>query len=242
MAGTGKIRTWILIAEQQLYYRFFYSKRDSMAQPKILGLKGALEMRLSQVDDNHIAPLSEFVRRLRVKMGPGAAIPFVDPWDGGVEAEVLFLLEAPGSKARSSGFVSMNNPDETARNFFEVTRDSGIDRKHIVIWNRVPWYIGCYSRIRPAKSADIAKGIESLAELIELLPKLRACVLVGGKAQKALDHVKRVAPHLAVFSCPHPSPMFVNRKPENREILLSKCREVQSFLLGQGHVVGIKQA
>ncbi len=77
-------------------------------------------------------------------------------------------------------------------------------------------------------------GIESLAELIELLQKLRAIVLVGGKAQKASDHVKHVAPHLTVFSCPHLSPMFVNRKPENKDILLAKCREVQSFLLGQG--------
>lgn len=47
---------------------------------------------LSQVDDAHIAPLSQFVRWLRIKMGPDVAIPFIDPWDGGIEAEVLFLL------------------------------------------------------------------------------------------------------------------------------------------------------
>ena len=73
-----------------------------MDRPKLVRDKDQLELRLSQVDDAHIAPLSQFVRRLRERMGPDAAIPYLDPWDGGVEAEVLFLLEAPGSKARNS--------------------------------------------------------------------------------------------------------------------------------------------
>jgi uracil-DNA glycosylase len=203
-----------------------------MDRPKLLGEAEALKMRLSQVGDAHIAPLTDFVCRLRERMGPDTAIPYIDPWDGGVEAEILFLLEAPGPKARNSGFVSMNNPDETAKNFFEISREAGIDRKRIVTWNTVPWYIGSGGKIRPANSADIAAGIESLAELLHLLPKLRAIVLVGGKARKAEDHVRGVAPHLKVFISPHPSPMFVNRKPENRGTLLSGWRAVQTFVEG----------
>jgi len=201
-----------------------------MDRPKLLGDKDALDSRLLQLNETHITPLAEFVRRLRVKMGPCAAIPFIDPWDGGIEAKVLFLLEAPGAKARNSGFVSMNNPDETAKNFFEISREAKIDRKRLIIWNTVPWYIGSDTRIRPANLTDIASGIESLADLIQLLPKLRAIVLVGGKAQKATKHIRRVAPHLEIFPCPHPSPMFVNRKPENRGVLLEKWQSVQSFL------------
>jgi len=201
-----------------------------MDRPKLLGDAGALESRLSQINDPHMAPLTRFVERLREHMGPEAAIPFIDPWDGGVEAEVLFLLEAPGPKARNSGFVSMNNPDETAKNFFEISREAGIDRKRTVTWNTVPWYIGLDSKIRPANSSDIAAGIESLADLLQLLPKLRAIVLVGGKAQKVESHVRDVAPQLRVFSSPHPSPMFVNRKPHNRGVLLCSWQDVQSFL------------
>ncbi|MDO6462085.1 uracil-DNA glycosylase [Granulosicoccaceae sp. 1_MG-2023] len=200
--------------------------------PKLLGDKDALDVRLSQINESSIAPLTAFVQRLREKMGADAAIPYFDPWDGGVNAEALFLLEAPGPKARNSGFVSMNNPDETAKNLFVISREAGIDRKRIAIWNTVPWYIGSDSKIRPATAADIARGIESLAELIQLLPKLRAIVLVGQKAAKAEKHVRRVAPHLTVFTSPHPSPMFVNRKPGNRGILLDRWRKVQSFLEG----------
>ncbi len=203
-----------------------------MDRPKLLREPDALERRLSQIDEAHIAPLSKFVRRLREKIGPDAAIPYIDPWDGGVDAEVLFLLEAPGPKARNSGFVSMNNPDESAKNFFEISREAGIDRKRTVAWNTVPWYIGSGRKIRPANSADITAGIKSLAELIQLLPKLRAIVLVGGKAHKVEGYVRDIAPHLKVFKSPHPSPMFVNRKPENRDILLNSWRDVQTFLAG----------
>ena len=201
-------------------------------RPKLLGTKTALRARRSQLEEPHIQPLSKFVCRLRKRMGPDAAIPFFDPWDGGVDAEVLFLLEAPGPKARNSGFISMNNPDETAKNFFEIILEAGIERKRIVSWNTVPWYIGSGSKIRPATMKDIEEGVEPLGKLLQLLPKLRAIVLVGRKAEKAERHVRRIAPHLNVFISPHPSPLFVNTKPENRGRLLDCWEEVRTFLDG----------
>lgn len=201
-----------------------------MDRPKLLGDLEALESRIAQLSDAHVVPLTQFVHRLRMKMGPDAAIPYIDPWDGGVEAEALFLLEAPGPKARNSGFVSMNNPDETAKNLFEISRASGIDRKRIIIWNTVPWYIGSGGKIRPANSTDITVGIISLGELIQLCPKLRTIVLVGRKAQKIERHIQSIANHLEIFTSPHPSPMFVNRNAENRATLLNRWCAVQSFL------------
>ncbi|TVT49827.1 MAG: uracil-DNA glycosylase [Denitromonas halophila] len=201
-----------------------------MDKPKLLADANALAERLSQLEEAHIAPLTKFVRRLRNKMGPDAAIPYFDPWDGGIDAEVLFLLEAPGPKAKNSGFVSMNNPDETAKNFFEICKEACIERKRTVTWNTVPWYIGSENRIRPAKSDDITSGIESLAELLQLLPKLKGIVLVGRKAQTTASYVKRIAPTLKIFTSPHPSPLFINRKPEHREQLLDSWRTVQSSL------------
>jgi len=201
-----------------------------MDLPKMLGNSEATKERLNQIELPHMVPLTEFVRKLRSRMGSDSTIPYFDPWDGGINAEVLFLLEAPGPKARDSGFISRNNPDETAKNFYELNVEAGIDRKRTAVWNVVPWYIGSGSRIRAANSSDIEEGIQSLGELIRLLPKLRAIVLVGRKAQRAKSTIANVAPRLTVFSCPHPSPLFVNRRTANRGLILAELCRVQSFL------------
>lgn len=199
-------------------------------QPKLLAQSDALASRLHEIEQPHIAPLTAFVRRLRVHAGLDASIPFFDPWDGGVNAEVLFLLEAPGPKARNSGFISRNNPDETAKNFFGLLNDANIPRKSTVLWNVVPWYIGTGEKIRPANSCDIRSGIESLGELLGLLPQLRGVCLVGSKAQKAKDRLRNLRPMLFIEGCPHPSPMFINRKAENRQALLDRLRIVKARL------------
>lgn len=230
MSEEGKEMMFPAPGENGEQYDTVIEKFTFIDRPKLLGTKSAMRARSYQLEDPHVASLSDFVRRLRDKMGPDAAIPYFDPWDGGVEAEVLFLLEAPGPKARNSGFISMNNPDETAKNFFEISRDAGIDRKRTIAWNTVPWYIGEEHKIRTANTGDIEEGIKSLGELLQLLPRLRAIVLVGRKAEKAERHVSNIAPHLRVFRSPHPSPMFVNRKPQNRATLLQCWREVQTFL------------
>jgi hypothetical protein len=199
-------------------------------QPKLLGQPEALASRLEEIEQSHIAPLTAFVRRLRASVGVEASIPFFDPWDGGINAEVLFLLEAPGPKARNSGFISRNNPDETAKNFFELLSEAGIPRKASVLWNIVPWYIGTGAKIRSARSSDIAEGIQSLDELLNLLPKLRGVVLVGRKAQSAEKVIRGSRPDLFVETCSHPSPMFINRKAGNRGMLLSRLCIVRERL------------
>ena len=163
-------------------------------------------------------------------MGPYAGIPYFDPWDGGVQAELLLLLEAPGPKAVSTGFISRNNPDETAKNLFELANRAGLERKRSVIWNVVPWYIGTGKTIRAAKAADINQGVPYLGRLVQLLPKLRAVVLLGKKAQRAETHLNEMLPDLSIFECPHPSPMFVNRASGNGEVLLNGLRAVKDLL------------
>jgi hypothetical protein len=197
-------------------------------RPRLLRDPEALASRLGEIEQAHIAPLTAFVRRLRERAGPQASIPFFDPWDGGVGAEVLLLLEAPGPQARNSGFVSRNNPDVTASNLFELTKEANIARTRTILWNVVPWYIGAGARIRPASAGDISSGIESLDELLSLLPQIRGVALLGRKAQKAEAHIRTLRPNLFVESCPHPSPVFVNRRPVNREVLLSSFRRIQA--------------
>ena len=149
--------------------------------PKMLGDKSSLDFRLSQVKDAHVAPLNNFVLKLRSELGPTAAIPYFDPWDGGVDAKILFLLEAPGPKAVNTGFVSRNNPDETANNFYVMCREAGIPRKRSVVWNIVPWYIGDGKRIRAANAVDINSSSQALEEVMGLLPELKVVVFLGKK-------------------------------------------------------------
>lgn len=205
--------------------------------PKSLGDPVVRTARRSQLNDARVVPLTRYVEQLRARVGSTAAIPDFDPWDGGVNAEVLFLLEAPGAKAVEAGFISRNNPDETAKNFFLLNQEAGIARERTVLWNIVPWYIGNGTRIRPANRTDIAQGIGPLAELLPLLPVLRAVVLVGQKAGAARRAIAELRPQVRVFDTPHPSPLFINNKPENRGRLLVALKDVASFLGDRGPAV-----
>lgn len=199
-------------------------------RPKSLSDPGLREQRCLQLTRPHIAPLARFVASLRVEAGPQACIPDFDPWDGGIEADVLFLLEAPGRRAVASGFISRNNPDETAKNFFELNRDAGISRRRTVTWNVVPWYIGTTTKIRAAKRSDIQHANDALRSLLALLPRLKAVVLVGQPAQRAAAAVRSAKPDVRVFASPHPSPLFINNKPGNRDRILTVLCDVATFL------------
>lgn len=171
------------------------------------------------LSDPHMAPLTALVDRIRRERRCGNAVPYCDPADGGVHAECLLLLEAPGPKAVESGFVSRNNPDETAKNFLELNRMAGLPRTRTLTWNIVPWYLGASGRIRPAKPTDIDEGWPYLLFLLGVLPSLRVAVLVGRKAQKVKRRPVQARPDLRLLDCPHPSPLFVNRRPGNRGLI-----------------------
>jgi uracil-DNA glycosylase len=188
----------------------------------------AVKARLEQLREPHIKPLSAFVEALRLE-DDSRRIPYFDPKDGGINAECLFLLEAPGGKAVE--FISRNNNDETAKNFFELNCEAGIPRERTISWNIVPWYIGTEDekKIHAATVKDISDGTPHLLRLLKLLPKLRAVVFVGKKAQRVKEDVRRNTSGLEFFDSPHPSPLFVNR-PGNRDILLNKLIEVSHFI------------
>lgn len=100
-----------------------------MDEPKSLRFPEARTRRLAAIDACHVAPLTDFVRTLRTQMGAEYGIPYFDPLDGGTRADCLFLLEAPGAKAVASQFISRDNPDETAKDVFLLSREAGIDRR-----------------------------------------------------------------------------------------------------------------
>ena len=202
--------------------------------PKILRDAASCDTRRLQLTEPHIAPLARFVQQLR-QQKPEAIIPDFDPWDGGTHAEVLYLLEAPGAKAGRTMFVSRNNPDETAKNMFTLNLEADIARQKTICWNAIPWYIGSGSKIRPANTKDLNEGMPALFELLALLPKLRAVVFLGRKAENAKRELIKQRPDLALFCAPHPSPMYCNRSPENRQNILNVFMDVSCFLNKQVH-------
>jgi uracil-DNA glycosylase len=205
---------------------------DAPDRPKLLADPAARAARRAALALPHAAPLAAYAAALRAEAGPTARVPDFDPWDGGVGAECLFLLEAPGPRAVASGFVSRDNPDETAKNWFELNAEAGLPRGRTVTWNVVPWYVGSGGRIRPATGRDVAAGLPHLRRLLALLPRLRAVALVGRKAQRAEPAVRAAAPHLRLSAMPHPSPLFVNTAPGNRARVLAPLRDVAAYLAG----------
>jgi uracil-DNA glycosylase len=198
--------------------------------PKTLASNEERESRHAMLLLDHVAPLARLVQQMRQVKGPEFGIPHFDPLDGGINAEILFLLEAPGPKAVASGFISRNNPDETAKNFFLLNVAAGIDRRCTVTWNAVPWYIGSGSKIRAATPSDVREADHWLKELLELLPRLRFVVFVGKKSLYARVLIQSVEPRLLLREMPHPSPMFINRAPGNRDRILAVMNELSAEL------------
>jgi uracil-DNA glycosylase len=198
--------------------------------PKSLASEAERTARAALLSQSHIRDLADLVGEIRQAMGPTHKVPHFDPLDGGIEAEVLFLLEAPGPRAVRTGFVSRSNPDETAKNFYLLNEKAGIDRRRTVMWNAVPWYIGTGTKIRPATRDDVRLADEWLKRLLTALQRLRFVMFVGQKALHAQSVVTQCRPAVEILTMPHPSPLFVNRSPENRERMLEALRGLATRL------------
>jgi len=176
--------------------------------------------RRERLRESHIVPLTDYVEQLRKTLGHNQEIPYFDPCDGGINAKLLFLLEAPGPKAVSSGFISRDNPDPTARSMTQISSECGIPREETISWNIVPWYVGSEGRIRPVTKEEIDAGIQALKSLQPLLPNLRVVVLMGCKAQSAQSKIEIIF-QTKVLTCPHPSPRVFRVWPAKREEIKS---------------------
>ncbi len=203
----------------------------SVPPAKLLGDPQMRHERLGMVHTAHVAPLNQLVADIRRDRDCGEAVPWFDPLDGGVKARVLFVLEAPGPRAVASGFVSRDNPDESAKNWLLALQAAGLPREETVLWNIVPWYVGDGTRIRAAGPRDISEGLPYLDRLIQLLPRLSVIGLVGGKAQSVEARVADMRGDVKFARVPHPSPQFVNRRPENRAALTQALVHVRDLVL-----------
>lgn len=131
-----------------------------------------------------MAPLNRLVQEINTGRGEHVA-PWFDPDGGGTTARVLFLLENPGrraSAARGSGFISADNYDDSAANFFRLRNEAGLPRDRLVAWNVVPWYQPDGERTANATRQDVAAALPWLVRLIGLLPELQFVVTMRDRA------------------------------------------------------------
>lgn len=184
------------------------------------------QRRRDKLSEPHMAPLVDYVGKLR-RVGEGE-VPDFDPFDGGAEAQALFLFEKPGPKTSEagggSGFISRNNNDPSAKSTWKFMGDAGIPRELTVTWNVIPWWNGTIK----VDSAELKRGIACIKQLIECLPKLRVVVFVGTKAQKAASALRNS--ELDLFDSFHPSARVEASYPEKWKAIPSEWAKIKTKL------------
>lgn len=183
--------------------------------PRTLRDPQAIAHRRALLVEPHIAPLARYVQGLR-EQHPTYEFQDFDPLDGGVRADMLFLLEKPGpmtspnGKKQGSGFISRNNDDPTAEAVFRFMQEAGIPRKRAVLWNVIPWW----DKSIKFTAAEVRRGIEELRHLLPLLPNVRTVVLVGGQARRAHRLLQTLRPDLRICTSAHPGRQVYRFNPD----------------------------
>ncbi len=175
-------------------------------QPRAMRDPLVRAQRMAALSEPHIAPLTDLVHAFQVR--DSSEYPYFDPADGGVGATILFLLEKPGPMTvqtgrglrRGSGFISRDNDDPTAEASFRFYQEAGVDRTQSVVWNVIPGWNGVIKVTGP----ELRAGVEDLAKLLCLLPRLQTIVLVGRRASRAEPFIRNLGDY-AVFHSAHPS-------------------------------------
>lgn len=176
-------------------------------EPRSMAREDVRKRRLTLLHAPHAKQLREFAERLR-KQAPNRVVPDFDPVSGGIDAKVLFLFEKPGPKTDcqngGSGFISIHNNDATAEATHRFLAERDLPLKECLFWNAVPWWNGT----RRITSKERTQAQKALEELIGMLSKLRAVVLVGRTAHRLGSQLEiQVGPQCNLYKSWHPSPI-----------------------------------
>lgn len=170
--------------------------------------------RLAALDSQKMRPLNAY--RKRLQEASGSRIPNFDPFDGGVSARLLILLETPGPSAVDIDrrFVSIDNPTGTAKNLRSALAAASIPRKDIILWNTIPWVRASQRSITVSQRRA---GIEQIIDLLSILPNLKAAILAGSVASAAGRALEDAG--VKIILAPHPSPTLINTSSTLRDRL-----------------------
>lgn len=144
---------------------------------------------------SHIQPLTAWVENLRGRYTE-FHIPNFDPLDGGVNAELLLLLQDPGPRVRDTDFVSRNNPDPTAKVVCESMSNAGILRERTALWNVMPWaggHVGFCEENYELILGDLTRHFQQLK-----------IIVLGGKVAQRFEKCL-VRDGIEIAKLPHPS-------------------------------------
>jgi hypothetical protein len=194
-----------------------------------------MDLRENRLDEPHIYPLMELVRELRAQ---GREVPNVNPNDGGTNAKALFLLETPGPRAVGTGFVSRENPDQSAENMRRLLDSAGFQRADVVLWNVVPYCISSADRNRNASIAQIREAVPETQRFLDRLPHLRVVTFCGRKAQRA-KRLLKIPEGVTSLETFHPGARSFNQ--QRCRIDMYKTFEEAAACCGDGHQAKAEQ-
>jgi uracil-DNA glycosylase len=162
--------------------------------------------------ESHVAPINRLAARIAA--ATDSVVPGADPDGGGVDARVLLLLETPSrAGGYTTGLISIDNDDTAAANLWRGLDAVGLDRRQVLVWNAVPWYVGSADKIRSPTPAEITAGLAWLRQLLGLLPALRVVACFGRAAARAVLPLRpeMQTRGLTLLEAPHPSQRVYNR-------------------------------
>ena len=171
-----------------------------------------LAAKYTRSTEPHLTPINRLAAQIAA--ATNAVVPGPDPDGGGINARVLLLLETPSrAGGYTTGLISVDNDDTAAANLWRGLDAVGLDRRLVLVWNAVPWYVGSADKIRSPTPAEITAGLAWLRRLLDLLPELRVVACFGRAAARAVLPLRPelLSRRLTLLEAPHPSQRVYNR-------------------------------
>lgn len=112
------------------------------------------------------------------------------------EGEGTFPSRYTRPQSQKFGFVSRNNPDETAKNMGAAWQMAGLKRCHVLLWNVVPHYVE-----NDSTEAQVREAIPDTEALLDKLRDMKVVVFCGGKAWMAKKYLQLSPSVVALFTC-----------------------------------------
>ncbi|MGV9864811.1 hypothetical protein [Rhodococcus koreensis] len=153
--------------------------------------------------DPSVRAINKYVDKLRSERR--VSIPYVAPTYGGVDAQLLTLMQDPGPKtdlanADGSGMICLENVDLSAARQKFFLDEAGISISEIVSWNAYPW-----PKPHPQTDRSDRDAAEALRGFLMLTPNLEVVILNGTVARRIWRVLKEIDPACVANISPYPT-------------------------------------
>lgn len=143
-----------------------------------------------------VEPINHLVDALIVER-PGSWMPYVAPYHGGIDAEIVLLYQDPGPMTVStnggSGFIGCENDDPTAELLARCLDGAGVSQRQVIPWNSYPWFLPDQKGVSASRRRE---GLDPLQRVLGLLPAAHTIVTGGVVAHDTWDRLTKVNPGL----------------------------------------------